>query len=417
MSGAAATRFQCREFFRISVTLVCMLVVIGFSERAHGAMYWANGNAIAGANIDGSNADLSYIGGVETPGISRACGVAVDSTYIYWADMGGNRIGRANLDGTEPVFSFISGADWPCGVTVDSTYIYWANVGGDSIGRAKLDGTNPDQRFVTGMKQPCGVAVTNFFIYWGSPWEHSIGRALVSNGGVPHNQFIKEANSACGVAIDESHIYWGSFGSSIGRADYNGENPSSVLIGGLDRPCGVAVNASQVFWTEEALGSAGLVGTAGLNGLGANRSLVTNLNGPCGIALDNTSFPLDRSAHLPPSEFAFGRVKHNRRSRTPLTFFAVDVPQAGSYSLVTRRGLDWNFVGETLDEEGQFSSAGRKWFAVWPKDTRTGYRLGRRIRNRGHMRFSVAFSFTASDHNPTTKRKSFTLLKVRRQRH
>ena len=36
-------------------------------------------------------------------------------------------------------------------------FVYWANVGGTTIGRANLDGTSSNQNFITGASSPCGV--------------------------------------------------------------------------------------------------------------------------------------------------------------------------------------------------------------------------------------------------------------------
>ncbi len=71
----------------------------------------------------------------------RPSGVAVDAHFVYWANLGTNTIGRANLDGSSPNPSFITGASNPSGVAVDSGHIYWANNGANTIGRASLDGT------------------------------------------------------------------------------------------------------------------------------------------------------------------------------------------------------------------------------------------------------------------------------------
>ena len=38
-------------------------------------------------------------------------------------------------------------------------YVYWTNNDTNAIGRANLDGTNPDQSFITGATHPLGVAV------------------------------------------------------------------------------------------------------------------------------------------------------------------------------------------------------------------------------------------------------------------
>ncbi|HUI28484.1 MAG TPA: hypothetical protein VL403_20570, partial [Candidatus Kryptonia bacterium] len=68
-------------------------------------------------------------------------------------------LGRANLDGTDPMPNFISGLNGPCGVAVAGGFIYWANSTGGPIGRATVDGMNVENAFVPTGASPCGVAV------------------------------------------------------------------------------------------------------------------------------------------------------------------------------------------------------------------------------------------------------------------
>jgi hypothetical protein len=82
----------------------------------------------------------------------------VDGAHVYWANLGSTTIGRANLDGSSPSGSFITGASAPCGVAVDATSVYWANSSVNSIGRANLDGSGVNQSLVTGANIPCWVA-------------------------------------------------------------------------------------------------------------------------------------------------------------------------------------------------------------------------------------------------------------------
>ena len=41
--------------------------------------------------------------------------------------------------------NFIAGANFPCGVAVNATHIFWGNLDGDAIGRANLDGSGVNQ--------------------------------------------------------------------------------------------------------------------------------------------------------------------------------------------------------------------------------------------------------------------------------
>jgi virginiamycin B lyase len=62
--------------------------------------------------------------------------------------------GRANWDGKQVNQRFITGVSAPFGVAVDSSYVYWAANLAGTIGRANLDGTGANQSFITGATFP-----------------------------------------------------------------------------------------------------------------------------------------------------------------------------------------------------------------------------------------------------------------------
>jgi hypothetical protein len=85
--------------------------------------------------------------------------VAVDGSHVYWANIFANSIGRADLDGTNADQSFITGANSPFGVAVDGSHVYWTSGAAGTIGRADLNGTNANQSFITGGYFTDGLAV------------------------------------------------------------------------------------------------------------------------------------------------------------------------------------------------------------------------------------------------------------------
>jgi hypothetical protein len=132
-----------------------------------------------------------------------ACGVAVDDSYVYWANRGDQTIGRARLDGSEVEQSFIAVPAPPCGVAVDGSHLFWASPEGGSIGRAGIDGSAPQPDFITGVGYACGVAVDDAHVYWAHEWidDESIGRARLDGGGV-EPAFIADVGGRCSVAVD-----------------------------------------------------------------------------------------------------------------------------------------------------------------------------------------------------------------------
>ena len=153
---------------------------------------------------------------------AAACGIAVDSTYLYWSDF--DRIGRMPLAGGS------AQADWLvvslpaqrqlCGLAVDSQHIYFTlsqttdpvgNSASTSIGRATLSGGVPQLDFIAGTSfyggsaNPSGVAVDANYVYWGNQTkgftDSSIGRAGKNGGGVSQ-AFIANVTFPQGVAVE-----------------------------------------------------------------------------------------------------------------------------------------------------------------------------------------------------------------------
>ena len=288
----AARRTGCRRVAVTSAFLAAVVLCLALAGAANAYVYWANDGStdttLGRANLDGSGAMSSFIGGGNVP-----CFVAVDANHIYWGNDFGNTIGRANLDGTGVNQNFITGANGPCGVAVDGTYIYWTNATNGTIGRAPLsDPSAAVQNFVTGATGPCGLATDGTYLYWGNNGTGgtTIGRAPLSNPSSANENFITGASQPCGVALDATYIYWGNFGNfngtTIGRAPLS--NPSAAVqsfVTGANEPCGIAVDANYIYW-----GNFGgtTIGRAPLsNPSAANESFITGASEPCGVALDS----------------------------------------------------------------------------------------------------------------------------------
>ena len=241
-------------------------------------VYWTNSNAgtIGRANLDGTSPNPSFITGATYP-----YGVAVDGSHVYWPNVGSNTIGRANLDGTSPNESFISGAH-AAAAAVDAGHIYWANVSANTIGRANRDGTGVDPSFITVATGVFGVAVDAGHVYWTNLNAGTIGRANL-NGTSPDESFITGASSPYAVAVDAGHVYWTNYAAStIGRANLGGTGVDQSFITGADHPYGVAVDGGHVYWT---MLYSGTIGRANLDGTNINPSFMSG-GSALGVAVD-----------------------------------------------------------------------------------------------------------------------------------
>jgi hypothetical protein len=123
-------------------------------------IYWAdygpNGTfgyykgRIGRANVDGTHINHRFItGATGTEGLA----VGVNSEFIYWdnsaaAGLNYGTLGRAYLTGADPNQQIATTGNTPGGLAVDRTYIYWADGTPGPIGRARLDGTHRDRDFI-----------------------------------------------------------------------------------------------------------------------------------------------------------------------------------------------------------------------------------------------------------------------------
>lgn len=158
----------------------------------------------------------NFITGALNPAV-----IAVYGGYLYWAnDDAYGSIGRARLNGTDVQQNFVpserasGGLDlnYPSGLAVTSTYIYWADSNQGSLARAATATGTGAERFIGGLSDPRGVAVHGDHLYWANDVDHgSIGRARLDGTGV-ERAFIRGAPGPCMVTVAGSHIYWADSG-------------------------------------------------------------------------------------------------------------------------------------------------------------------------------------------------------------
>lgn len=350
------------------IPLAVTLFWLGGAQSANAALYWTNGHGVSRANLDGTLAN-PFITDWSRP--RGACGVAVNGSHIYWTEDGYEQIGRANIDGSEPNWAFITGVSRPCGVAVDGSHIYWVNRGTNSIGRARLDGTEQDHLFVRDVGRACGIDVDSRFIYWGDPELSILGRAAITGDiGAPFLEV--DSGGTCGVAVNATHVYWGAFGGEIGRANLDGSNIEPHFITGLTlSPCGVALDSEHLYWVQQSGG--GGIGRASLDGVIQAPRLI---GGPveCGLAVDSLIAP-PPPVFEPPTNVGsclFGSFEPNRRTGGGVLSL---VAAAHAPLRVRTRGLHW----QVLTEEAPAWLGGRRnWqIRLWPASKG---RAARRIR-------------------------------------
>jgi low-density lipoprotein receptor class B len=343
--------------------------LLASAPAASAAIYWNHiddlaGERIARANLNGSNVDPDFIAMPDGENGYLVCeGIAVDATHIYWAENGVGAIGRANLDGSEADPWFITGLDRPCGLAIDSSYVYWMTTDHTkdqgSIGRAKLEGTNVQPEFLTTGYAPCGLARSGTELFAG---ELDLGgsaglyRTMADGSGVP--TLLAHANTGCGIAISGEYIYWTDFEGSIGRARLDGTQVDPKFIPDLLRPCGLAIHDGVLYWSEQPeIGNSGAISRANADRTDLRLGIVPNLRQPCGVAVDDISVPPQPESLSQPVRLNIWSIRHTRR--TGVIFVAVKVSVAGSLNIHVPR----QFRARILSGSAQVSPGRTSHFA------------------------------------------------------
>jgi hypothetical protein len=255
-------------------------------------IYWttlSNGvSTIGRANLDGSGVNNQFI----TNDVTAPGSVAVTSSAIYWTNavgMSPHTIGRANLDGSNPDPDFINTPVRPCGLATDSSFVYFITNTGTHIGRATPDGNGVDPDFIAIPDSFCGLAVDSSYLYWSRSGVGAIGRVPVG-GGTTEANFVPTGTTSggpCGVAANSQYLFWGNQdANTVGRSNINGASPNPTFISGPTNPCQLAAAPSNKI-TVNSVSKKKKKGTAAIN---------AKVPGPGQVTLNQTNTPPDANA-------------------------------------------------------------------------------------------------------------------------
>lgn len=206
--------------------------------------------------------------------------------YLYFSEIDGGRIGRANLDGTGKV-TLLSGRPLPVGpaLALARGQMYWGEIGSRTMWRANLDGTG--QTIV--VNSPNGGMPTFDFAGGRMYWPVSEGGTIRSANldGSDQQVLFTGLNGPRTVVLDlvGGKMYWAnSGGGDVRRANLDGTG-QQTLVAGVANSSLVALDVAggKMYWTVQQAN--GDVRRANLDG-SSQEILVRNQNVPSGIALD-----------------------------------------------------------------------------------------------------------------------------------
>ncbi|HEX7245248.1 MAG TPA: hypothetical protein VF245_06765 [Solirubrobacterales bacterium] len=392
------------------VVIAALYTAIG-PAHAVAAVYWGSSrDGVGAANLDGGNPLWDYFyWPFPSESSGPACGVAVDSEYLYWAAWDG--IGRRKLDG-EGIYpaTIVPHLHEPCGLAVGGDHIYWGTPGGNpppgqgagSIGRANLDGSEANA-LITGLELPCDVAEGGDHVFWvehdfSQPKKTGIGRANL-NGTAPERPFIPIQNPSCGLTASGGYLYWGQ-DEGIARANFEGDELDEAFIPNAGLVEGIDVQGGHIYWAASWRDRTSSIGRANLDGSEANPVWIPSDEGKLGgVALDER--PTPPNLILPSRSIEIAQnAEYNLHSGAAL--LGVYVPPHGSPATpsppqgqltVVSRGLNWKIFSSSVPHETRAGAY------LWQVRVRAGKgAVGRRVRaelrRRGWARVTVRLSYT-----------------------
>lgn len=373
---------------------------------APAAVYFGHGFSVGTANLDGSANSLlldNLFWNLPEDNLTRrmhgaACGVAVDSTHLYWSENG--TIARVALDGGTAIERLIGSAPGTCGVALSESHFYWPT-GGGSIGRARLDGGWPDLDFVGSGGGACDLALDEDHLYWADRGGFGLSRSDLDGDDVERG-FLDVFAHGCAIAVSGGHVYWVSDLGSIGRADLDGGEIEEEFVTLAGQVTGLAVYGSHLYWSNRGNAQA-TIGRADLDGGNANRDfLVLDRPGAFGVAVDSRPviLPLGKS-----NPVQFGQLTHNRNRG--VAFMKVTLPAPGTVR-VASAGLRARIFGNSHPAPATGPLQLRLKF--WPRRKgRVAKRIRRQLRRRGKAPAMFRLVYEEDGALPFSTRKRLAL--------
>ncbi|XP_029449963.1 nidogen-1 isoform X2 [Rhinatrema bivittatum] len=186
-------------------------------------------------------------------------GVAYDCVdkMVYWTDISGPSVSRANLQGGEPTAIIKTGLGSPEGIAVDhlGRNIFWTDSQLDRIEVAKLDGSQRLVLFDTELVNPRGIVADPMKgkLYW-TDWNRNAPKIEMSHlDGTNRRILVKdELELPNGLTIDpySSMLCW----ADAGTKKLECLNPSHPvrrkILEGIQYPFGVTSYGKNLYYTD-----------------------------------------------------------------------------------------------------------------------------------------------------------------------
>jgi len=138
---------------------------------------------------------------------NRPNGIAIDNTYVYWANFSGGTVMRMPLGGQVAPTPVAMCQTYPSDMAIDSTYLYWTNHNTPGAAMRMALSTSQVSTLVGGLGVPSGIAVDSTYAYVAVTSDDYVIKVLLSNGTIAA-QLTGFQNNPFGLAIDANNVYF-----------------------------------------------------------------------------------------------------------------------------------------------------------------------------------------------------------------
>ncbi len=268
----------------------CQPVVVA---KGQGYLYHlaATESHVYWTSIDGSVARIATAGGsteVLVSGQNQPGDIAVNSTDVYWTNLGDATILRLPLDGGTPVVVLKNvGLAWSIkvsdtnlvyvdnqsgdvrqlslepgstpititttqgswGVNMDATTLYWSTFAFGSLYSAPLGG-GPITTLVDHYSTPAELLRIGDRILFGTNNDAGVYAVPVGGGALA----TLSEKGGYGLAADEHHVYFGMYDGRIARVPLTGGDPE-ILGFSASLPSDIVLTSTTVYWSAASMDS------------------------------------------------------------------------------------------------------------------------------------------------------------------
>ncbi|MGH7439380.1 MAG: hypothetical protein ACRENE_27140 [Polyangiaceae bacterium] len=233
--------------------------------------------------------------------------IAVDSTNVYWTNLGslsggtertGGAVMKVPIGGGTP--TTLAGVLAPANLAVDATDVYFATYGLNgtdcTVARVPTTGGNP-VILASGIAGGSGfVALDSTSVYWSHDACDASGTSCngavmrTPKGGGVSTTMASGQIRPQGIAVDGTSVYWVNFGvngndGTVMKMPIGGGTPQT-LASGQAAPSVIQVDSTSVYWTTFTVD--GAIMRLPLGG-GTTTTIASQQAVPTGIALDGTN--------------------------------------------------------------------------------------------------------------------------------